>query len=155
MHKAKIGKGTKVWHYTNLYKCNIGKNCIIGSYVEIGKGVKIGDYCKIQNNAFIPEGVIIEDEVFIGPHVVFTNDKYPKAKFCIEVCERKKQWNLTPTLVKKGASIGANATILCGITINEYALIGAGAVVVKDVPPFAIVVGNPARIIGYRHDCNR
>ena len=133
---CKIGKNTKIWHFVNLYDCEIGDNCVIGSFVEIGKA-KIGNNCKIEAHAFIPEGVTIEDNVFIGPHVCFINDKYPKAK---------REWKLKNTLVKKGASIGANATIICGITIGKNSLIGAGSVVTKDVPDDAMVFGNPATI---------
>jgi len=133
---CKIGKNTKIWHFVNLYDCEIGDNCVIGSFVEIGKA-KIGNNCKIEAHAFIPEGVTIEDDVFIGPHVCFTNDKYPKAK---------EKWKLKNTLVKKGASIGANATIICGITIGKNSLVGAGSVVTKDVPDDVMVFGNPATI---------
>jgi len=133
---CKIGKNTKIWHFTNLYGCEIGDNCMIGSFVEIGKA-KIGNNCRIEAHAFIPEGVTIEDNVFIGPHVCFTNDKYPKAT---------GEWQLKKTLVKEGASIGANATILCGITIGKNSLIGAGSVVTKDVPDNTVVVGNPAKV---------
>ncbi len=134
---AEIGKGTIVRHYVNLYGCKIGKNCKIASFVEIQKDVVIGDNCKIEAFAYIPTGVTIEDEVFIGPHACFTNDKKPRAV---------GEWEVVPTLVKKGASIGANAVILCGVTIGEYAMVGAGAVVTKDVPANAKVVGNPARV---------
>ena len=133
--ECKIGKGTKVWHYTNLFGCEIGEDCVIGSYVEIGKGVKIGNRCKVEARAFIPAGVVIEDEVFVGPGAIFTNDKHPKAV---------GDWEITPTLVKRGASIGAGAVIVCGVTIGEGATVGAGAVVTKDVPAGVTVVGNPA-----------
>jgi acetyltransferase-like isoleucine patch superfamily enzyme len=144
-----VGIGTKVWHYCNLYGCKIGRNCIIGSHVEIGKGVVIGDWCKIQTGAFIPEGVTLEDEVFIGPNVVFTNDMNPKAKPCIKFCMgmEGKYWVCVPTLVKEGASIGANATIRCGVTIGSNAVIGCGAVVTHDVPDGEVWAGNPARKI--------
>lgn len=135
---SKVGKGTKVWHYVNLYKAEIGKDCIIGSYSEIGG--KVGDRCKIECGVFIPVGVTIDDEVFIGPHACFTNDYFPRAI---------GEWGVISTWVKEGASIGANATILCGITIGKKAMVGCGAVVVKDVPDYAIVVGNPARVVGY------
>ena len=135
---CKIGEGTVVRDYVNLFGCNIGKNCKIGAYAEIGRDVKIGDNCKIEAYAFIPPGVTIEDDVFVGPHACFTNDKNPKAV---------GDWKITPTHVKKGASIGANATIVCGITIGENAIVGAGAVVTKDVPPNTLVVGVPARIL--------
>jgi len=136
IRNCKIGKKTKIWHFVNLYESEIGDNCVIGSFVEIGKA-KIGNNCKIEAHAFIPSGVIIEDDVFIGPHVCFTNDKYPKTK---------GKWKLIKTLVKSGASIGANATILCGITIGKNSLVGSGAVVTKDVPDNAVVTGNPAII---------
>ncbi|MBU1159247.1 MAG: N-acetyltransferase [Candidatus Thermoplasmatota archaeon] len=135
---ADIGEGTVVRDYVNLYGCKIGRDCKIAAYAEIQKGVIIGDRCKIEAFAFIPSGVTIEDEVFIGPHACFTNDRVPKAV---------GDWEVTPTVVKKGASIGANATIICGITIGENALVGAGAVVTKNVPEGAVVVGSPAKII--------
>jgi acetyltransferase-like isoleucine patch superfamily enzyme len=122
----------------NLYGCKIGKGCRIAAYAEIQRGVTIGDRCKVEAFAFIPSGVKIQDEVFIGPHVVFTNDRVPKAV---------GDWEATPTLVKKGASIGANATIICGVTIGENALVGAGSVVTKDVPANTVVAGNPAKPI--------
>ena len=138
---ADIGEDTIVRDFVNLYGCKIGRGCRIAAYVEIQRGVTIGDRCKVEAFAFIPTGVIIEDEVFVGPHACFTNDKVPKAT---------GDWEVTPTTVKKGASIGANATIVCGVTIGENALVGAGAVVTKDVPANAIVVGAPARMIGSR-----
>ncbi len=144
-----LGKNIKIHHpeLVNLYGCEIGDDCGIGSFVEIRKGVKIGNKVKIQAFVFIPEGVVIEDEVFIGPNVVFTNDKYPRST--------DKQGNLlTPntngpmlTKVCRRASIGANATILCGITIGEEAVVGAGAVVTKNVPAQVTVIGNPAKIL--------
>ncbi|MGQ9588485.1 MAG: acyltransferase [Thermoplasmata archaeon] len=138
---AQIGENTIVRDYVNLYGCKIGRRCKIAAYAEVQRGVTIGDRCKIEAYAFIPSGVTIEDEVFVGPHACFTNDRVPKAV---------GDWEVVPTLVKKGASIGANATIICGVTIGENALVGAGAVVTKDVPPNAIVVGCPARVVGSR-----
>lgn len=138
---CEIGEDTVVRDFVNLYGCKIGKGCRIAAYVEIQRGVKIGDRCKIEAFAFIPSGVTIEDEVFIGPHVCFTNDRVPKAV---------GEWEMVPTVVRKGASIGANATVICGVTIGENALVGAGAVVTKDVPANAVVVGVPARIVGTR-----
>lgn len=133
---VRIGKGTKVWHFVNLFGCEIGENCVVSSYCEIGKDVRIGNDCKIECRVFIPNGVEVEEGVFIGPAVTFTNDKYPKAK---------GEWKITRTLVRKGASIGANSTIICGVTIGEGALVGAGSVVTRDVAPYTLVAGNPAR----------
>ena len=138
---VEIGEDTIVRDYVNLYGCKIGKGCRIAAYAEIQRGVKIGDRCKVEAFAFIPSGVTIEDEVFIGPHAVFTNDRVPKAV---------GDWETVPTLVKKGASVGANATVICGVTIGRNALIGAGAVVTKDVPDNAVVVGCPAKVLGRR-----
>jgi len=138
---CEIGEDTIVRDFVNLYGCKIGRGCRIAAYVEIQRGVTIGDRCKVEAFAFIPSGVKIEDEVFVGPHACFTNDRVPKAV---------GDWEVTPTLVKKGASIGANATIICGVTIGENALIGAGAVVTKDVPANAVVAGCPAKVIGTR-----
>jgi acetyltransferase-like isoleucine patch superfamily enzyme len=133
-----IGDDTIVRDFVNLYGCRIGKGCRIAAYAEIQRGVTIGDRCKVEAFAFIPSGVTIEDEVFIGPHVCFTNDRIPKAV---------GDWEITPTLVRKGASVGANSTIICGVTIGENALVGAGSVVTKDVPANTVVAGNPAKII--------
>ena len=138
---AQIGKNTIIREYVNIYGCKIGDWCRIAAFVEIQRGVTIGDRCKIEAFAFIPVGVSIEDEVFIGPHVCFTNDLTPRAT---------GGWTMTPTHVKKGASIGANATIVCGVTIGENALVAAGAVVTKDVPANAVVAGVPAKKIGTR-----
>jgi len=135
---CEIGEGTVVRDYVNLFGCKIGKNCKIGAYAEIGRGVAIGDNCKIEAYAFIPPGVTIEDDVFVGPHACFTNDRVPRAV---------GEWGITRTHVRRGASIGANATIVCGITIGENAIVGAGAVVTKDVPADTIVVGCPARVL--------
>jgi UDP-2-acetamido-3-amino-2,3-dideoxy-glucuronate N-acetyltransferase len=133
-----VGEGTVVRDYVNLYGCKIGRDCKIAAYVEIQRGVTIGDRCKVEAFAFIPSGVKVEDEVFIGPHAVFTNDLHPKAV---------GDWEIVPTLVKKGASIGAGAVIVCGVTIGEGAMVGAGSVVTKDVPPGVLVVGNPAKVV--------
>jgi UDP-2-acetamido-3-amino-2,3-dideoxy-glucuronate N-acetyltransferase len=146
---VKLGKGAIVFQpdLVNLYGCHIGEETKIGAFVEIRKGVVIGKRCKIQAFAFIPEGVTIEDGVFIGPHVCFTNDLFPRAVNEDGSLQSATDWVTTPTLVKAGASVGANATILCGITIGRSALVGAGAVVTKDVPDFAIVGGNPAKVL--------
>jgi acetyltransferase-like isoleucine patch superfamily enzyme len=133
-----IGEGTIVRDFVNLYGCKIGRDCRIAAYSEIQRGVVIGDRVKVEAFAFIPSGVTIEDEVFIGPRATFTNDLHPRAV---------GDWEITPTVVKKGASIGAGAVIVCGVTIGEDAMVGAGAVVTKDVPPGALVVGNPAHQI--------
>jgi UDP-2-acetamido-3-amino-2,3-dideoxy-glucuronate N-acetyltransferase len=139
-----IGEGTKIWHFSHIQSgAVVGKKCSIGQNVNIANNVKIGNYVKIQNNVSVYEGVELEDYVFCGPSMVFTNIKVPRSEF-----PQKGSEFYAKTLVKKSASIGANATILCGITIGEYAMIGSGAVVTKDVPPYALVVGNPGRIIG-------
>ncbi|MCW4018872.1 MAG: N-acetyltransferase [Candidatus Bathyarchaeota archaeon] len=135
---AHIGEGTKIFDQVNLFKCKVGKNSKIDSYVYIEEGVVIGDNCKVRPFVFIPTGVTIEDNVFIGPNVAFTNDKHPRAQ---------GEWQLLPTTVKKGASIGANSVIIPGVTIGEEAMVGAGSVVTKDVPHRTLVAGNPARII--------
>jgi UDP-2-acetamido-3-amino-2,3-dideoxy-glucuronate N-acetyltransferase len=137
--EAEIGEGTVIHDHVNLYKCKIGRNCKIDAYVYIEEGVTIGDNCKVRPFVFIPTGVTIEDDVFIGPSVCFTNDKYPKAR---------GEWRLLQTMVKKGASIGANSTILGGVTVGEGALVGAGSVVTRDVPDRAVVAGNPAKKLG-------
>ena len=139
-----IGEGTKIWHFSHIQKgTSIGDNCSLGQNVNIGNNVKIGNSVKIQNNVSVYEGVELEDYVFCGPSMVFTNIKLPRSEFP----QRGSEF-YTKTLVKKSASIGANATIVCGVTIGEYALIGSGAVVTKDVPDFSLVVGNPGRVIG-------
>jgi acetyltransferase-like isoleucine patch superfamily enzyme len=135
---AEIGDGTVIWHHCNIFRCKIGSDCTIGSYVEIGPGVKVGNKCKIEAFAFLCSGVTLEDEVFVGPHVTFTNDKYPKAV---------GDWTMVPVLVKKGASIGANATVICGVTIGEGSMIAAGSIITRDVPPHMVVAGNPARLM--------
>jgi acetyltransferase-like isoleucine patch superfamily enzyme len=133
-------------HLNNLYGCKLGNNCKVGAFTEIQRGVEVGDNCKIQSFVFIPGGVTIEDGVFVGPHVVFTNDKNPRAVDSSGNLLEATNWVLTKTLVKRGASIGANSTIICGVTIGEGAVIGAGSVVTKDVQPGTTVYGNPARV---------
>ncbi len=138
-----IGKATKIWHFSHIMaNCTIGERCVIGQNVFIAEGVTIGDGVKIQNNVSVYKGVVCEDDVFIGPSVVFTNVINPRA-----FIERKDEFQ--PTIIKKGASIGANATILCGHTLGEYCMIGAGSVVTSDVEPYALMVGNPARQVGW------
>ncbi len=144
---CKIGKNSKIWNFVNLYECKIGNDCQIGSFVEIQNNVIIGNRVKIQSHAFVCEGVSIEDEVFIGHHTVFINDKFPKSTNLDGKLKSTIDWKLLTTKVKKRASIGSNATILGGITIGENALVGAGSVVTKDVPKNAVVAGNPARIM--------
>ena len=144
---AAIGKGTKIWHFCHILKgSNIGANCNIGQNVVIGPDVKIGDRCKIQNNVSVYKGVTLEDGVFCGPSMVFTNIYNPRA-------EIRKMDQTRPTLVKHGATLGANSTIVCGTTIGRYAFVGAGAVINKNVPDHALVVGNPARQIGWACTC--
>jgi len=139
---AEIGEGTRIWHFVHVRTgAKIGKNCNIGKDVYIDTNVIIGDNCKIQNFASIYQGVIIGNDVFIGPHVCFTNDLYPRALLWGED-------RLVKTIIKDGASLGANSTIIAGITIGEYAMVGAGSVVTKDVPSYCLVVGNPARVVG-------
>ena len=141
---VEIGNGTKIWHFSHIQSgSEIGENCSIGQNVNIGNNVKIGNHVKIQNNVSVYEGVELEDYVFCGPSMVFTNIKLPRSEFP----QRGSDFYLK-TLVKKSASIGANATIVCGITIGEYALIGSGAVVTKDVPDYTLVIGNPGRVMG-------
>ena len=147
---VKLGKDVKLYSFVNLYGCSIGDETSIGTFVEIQKNALIGRRCKIQSHTFICEGVTIEDEVFVGHGVMFINDKDPDAVNQDGSLKTEADWVCIPTVVKRGASIGSNATILCGVTIGEGALVGAGAVVTKDVPPNAIVAGNPARVLRMR-----
>ena len=140
-----IGEGTKIWHYSHIQSgAEIGANCALGQNVNVGNNVKIGNHVKIQNNVSVYEGVELGDYVFCGPSMVFTNVKIPRSEFPQRGSEYYQK-----TLVKKSASIGANATIVCGVTIGEYAMIGSGAVVTKDVPAYALVVGNPGKVTGW------
>jgi UDP-2-acetamido-3-amino-2,3-dideoxy-glucuronate N-acetyltransferase len=143
--KVIIGIGTKIWHFSHVQSgANIGKSCTIGQNVNIGNNVKIGNFVKIQNNVSVYEGVELEDYVFCGPSMVFTNILDPRSKY-----PQVGQQYYIPTLVKEGASMGANSTIVCGNTIGRFAFVGAGSVVTKDVPDYALVVGNPAKIVGW------
>ncbi|BBD62253.1 putative acetyltransferase [Nostoc sp. HK-01] len=142
---ADIGEGTKIWHFCHIFgKAKIGRNCIFGQNVLVSNNVVVGDYCKIQNNVSLYEGVILEDYVFCGPSMVFTNVKTPRCEY-----PRNTSNDYRKTLVKRGSSIGANATIVCGVTLHECAFVAAGAVVTKDVPAYAMVAGVPAKIIGW------
>ena len=149
LNNVKLGEGVKIFKFVNAYGCTIDDNSKIGAFVEIQKGASIGKNCKISSHTFICEGVHIEDNCFIGHGVMFTNDLFPRATNLDGSQQSDEDWTLVETFVKKGASIGSNATILCGITIGENALIGAGSVVTKNVPENAIVAGNPAKIIKY------
>ena len=144
---VKLGKGVRIFGFVNLYGCEIGDDSKIGTFVEVQKKAKIGRRCKISSHTFICEGVTIEDEVFVGHGVTFTNDLFPRATTAEGGLQTEADWKCIPTLVKRGASIGSGATLLCGITIGEQAVIGAGAVVTKDVPAGAVVAGNPARVL--------
>jgi acetyltransferase-like isoleucine patch superfamily enzyme len=144
---VKLGKNVRIFGFTNLYGCEIGDDVKIGTFVEIQKGARIGKRCKISSHTFICEGVELEDEVFVGHHVVFTNDRFPRATNAEGSLQTDSDWKCIPTLVKRGASIGSGAVLICGITIGENAMIGAGSVVTKNVPPNTIVAGNPAKII--------
>ena len=144
---VKIGKDVKIFAFVNLYGCEIGDNSKIGTFVEIQKNARIGRHCKISSHTFICEGVTIEDDVFVGHNVSFINDKFPRSTNPGGQLQTEADWAVVPTLVKKGASIGTSATILCGVTIGENAVVGAGSVVTRDVPANAVVAGVPARTI--------
>jgi UDP-2-acetamido-3-amino-2,3-dideoxy-glucuronate N-acetyltransferase len=144
---VKLGKKVKIYDFVNLYGCEIGDETRISTFVEIQKGSKIGKKCKISSHTFICQGVTIEDRVFVGHNVTFINDIFPRATGREGKLQTEKDWVCVPTFVKQGASIGSSATILCGITIGENAMVGAGSVVTRDVPANTIVAGNPARIL--------
>ena len=144
---VKLGKNVKIYNFVNLYGCEIGDNTKIGTFVEIQKGAKIGANCKIQSHTFICEGVTIEDNCFVSHNVTFINDLYPRSTTRDGKMQSEADWKCIPTLVKRGASIGSSATLLCGITVGENSIVGAGSVVTRDIPANSIVAGNPARLI--------
>jgi UDP-2-acetamido-3-amino-2,3-dideoxy-glucuronate N-acetyltransferase len=145
-----LGQNVKIFHpsLVNLYGCSVGDDSKIGAFVEVQKGVAIGARCKISSHTFICEGVTVEDEVFIGHGVMFTNDRYPRATNTDGGLQTEADWKVEATRIRRGASIGSNATIICGVTIGEGAIVGAGAAVTKDVPDYSIVAGVPAKVIG-------
>lgn len=149
---VELGKDVKIYAFVNLYGCKIGDESKIGTFVEIQKGARIGSRVKVSSHTFICEGVTIEDEVFVGHGVMFINDKYPRSTTASGALQTEADWSCVPTLVRRGASIGSNATILCGVTIGENAIVGAGSVVTHDVPANAVVVGVPACVIRYTDD---
>jgi acetyltransferase-like isoleucine patch superfamily enzyme len=144
---VKLGNNVKIFEFVNLYGCEIGDNSKIGAFVEIQKGVTVGKNVKISTHTFICEGVSIEDDVFIGHNVSFINDKYPRSTNPDGALQTEADWKVVPTQVKRGSSIGTSSTILCGVTIGENAIVGAGSVVTKDVPANSVVAGNPARVL--------
>ncbi len=147
INNVTLGKDVKIFDFVNLYGCSIGDNSKVGTFVEIQKNSIIGKNCKISSHTFICEGVEIEDNVFIGHNVTFINDKYPHATNTNGSMQSEEDWKVVKTLVKKGASIGSSATILCGVTVGENAVIGAGSVVTKDIPSNVVVAGVPAKVI--------
>ena len=144
---VKLGQGVRIFGFANLYGCEVGDETKIGAFVEIQKGAKVGNRCKISSHSFICEGVTIEDEVFIGHNVTFINDRHPRAVTAQGNLQTDQDWKCVPTLIKRGASIGSSVTLLCGVVVGEFAVVGAGSVVTKDVPPHATVAGNPARVL--------
>lgn len=144
---VKLGQGVRLAAFINLYGCEIGDETKIGAFVEVQKGVKIGKRCKVSSHSFLCEGVTLEDEVFVGHNVTFINDLYPRSTTVDGELKSEKDWTCTPTRIQRRASIGSSATILCGVTIGEGAIIGAGSVVTRDVPPGAVVAGCPARLL--------
>ncbi|OGU77925.1 MAG: acetyltransferase [Ignavibacteria bacterium RBG_16_35_7] len=145
INNIKLGKDVKIFDFVNLYGCSIDDYSKVGSFVEIQKNASVGKHCKISSHTFICEGVHIEDNVFIGHNVTFINDKYPRATNVDGSMQTESDWKVVKTYIKKGASIGSSSTILCGITVGENSIVGAGSVVTKDVPPNTIVAGVPAR----------
>lgn len=151
----KLGADVRIFNFVNLYGCQIGDNSKIGAFVEIQKNARIGRNCKISSHSFVCEGVTVEDNVFVGHHVVFINDKYPRSTNADGVMQTEASWTVERTLVKAGASIGSGSVILCGVTIGADSIVGAGSVVTRDVPDKSIVAGNPARVLRKlrRKDC--
>jgi acetyltransferase-like isoleucine patch superfamily enzyme len=148
LNNVELGENVRIFNFVNAYGCKIDDGSKVGAFVEIQKGASIGKNCKISSHTFICEGVHIADECFIGHGVMFTNDLFPRATNADGSAQTDEDWHMVETHIEKGVSIGSNATIICGITIGQHALIGAGAVVTKNVPAYAIVVGNPAKVIG-------
>lgn len=145
LKNVQIGEGTRIFQFVNAYQCRLGDDCKVGAFVEIQKGVSIGNRCKISSHSFLCEGVVIEDDVFIGHSVTFINDRFPRASAASGKLQTEEDWTLEHTTIKKGASIGSGSTILCGITVGENAIVGAGSVVTRNVLPNTIVAGNPAK----------
>jgi acetyltransferase-like isoleucine patch superfamily enzyme len=142
-----LGENVRLAKFINLYGCTVGDNTKVGAFVEVQKNAHIGKNCKISSHTFICEGVVVEDNVFIGHNVTFINDLYPRATTAGGDLQTEADWSVGKTLVKSGASIGSSSTLLCGVTVGEHAIVGAGSVVTKDVPPYCIVAGNPARVL--------
>lgn len=152
--KACIGEGSSIWHHSQVREgARLGQNCILGKGVYIDAGVQIGSNVKIQNYVSVYHGVTIEDGVFIGPHVCFTNDLRPRAINPDGTLKAADDWNLSETLIKRGAALGANATVRCGVTIGEWAMVGSGSVITRDIPAYGLVMGNPARLKGFVCPC--
>ncbi|MBI3192015.1 MAG: N-acetyltransferase [Pedosphaera parvula] len=149
-----LGRNVCIFPFTNLYGCEVGDDTRIGTFVEIQKGARIGRRCKISSHSFLCDGVIIEDDVFIGHNVTFINDRYPRATNGAGRLQDASDWTVVPTTVRRGASIGSSATILCGLTIGEGSIVGAGSVVTRDVPARGVVAGNPARILRMLDDAD-
>jgi acetyltransferase-like isoleucine patch superfamily enzyme len=154
--RARIGDGTSIWNNAQVREdAKVGRNCIIGKGVYIDAGVIIGDNVKIQNNVSVFHGVTIEDGVFVGPHVCFTNDMLPRAINPDGTLKSADDWSVTDTLIRYGAALGANSTIVCGVTVGRWAMVGAGSVVTRDVPDHGLVFGNPARLCGFVCHCGK
>jgi acetyltransferase-like isoleucine patch superfamily enzyme len=146
---VKLGTNVQLSKFINLYGCKVGDETKIGAFVEIQKNASVGNRCKISSHTFICEGVVIEDNVFVGHGVMFINDSYPRATTPLETLQSEADWKVEPTIIKSGASIGSGVTILANTTIGENAIVGAGSVVTKDVPPYSIVAGNPAKVLRF------